>query len=267
MGSLIRDVDGDGRLDWLVTGIAYPTRDGDCPSVGLFAGCSGNRVYLNRGRMRFEDGTDELGLRNSGWAWGVAAADFGNDGRLQVVITNGRTGPGTVDPDDQVDVYYYAFTRDHTRFFIRARGDDGVVDAADQVGIHDDAVSHAVVVLDHDRDGRLDLLIANAGAAPYLYRNVSTPRRHWVGIVLSDPDNPGNPAGIGSRVEVTTSRGTVTQVVQTSGSYEAQHPAELHVGLGAGRATRVRVWWPGQGHPQVVTGPPTDRLITITREP
>ena len=69
MGSVVRDLDGDGRPDWLVTSIAYPTADGTCPPVGLFAGCSGNRVYLNRGRMRFEEATDELGLRDTGWGW------------------------------------------------------------------------------------------------------------------------------------------------------------------------------------------------------
>lgn len=265
MGSVIRDVDGDGRPDWIVTSIAYPTRDGACPPVALFAGCSGNRVYLNRGRLRFEDATDALGLRNSGWGWGVAAADFGNDGRLQVAATNGRRGGSTVDPHDQAQVYYDSFTRDRTRFFMQ--GSDGVfTDVARQVGIRDDDVSHALVVFDHDRDGRLDVLVANAGASPYLYRNVTLPRRHWLGIVLRDPSTPGNLAGLGSRVEVTSSTGAVTtQWVHTSGSYEAQQPAEIHVGLGAGTVRQVRVWWPGERAPQVVSGLPTDRLVTITR--
>jgi hypothetical protein len=267
MGSVIRDFDADGRPDWMVTSIAYPTRDGECPPISLFAGCSGNRVYLNRGRLRFEDATDELGLRNSGWGWGAVAADFGNDGRLQVAVTNGRLGGDTVNPLDQAEVYFDAFTQDRTRFFVRGR-DDVFTDVARQVGIRDDDVSHALVAFDHDRDGRLDLLVANAGASPYLYRNVTLPRRHWLGIVLRDPSTPGNTAGLGSRVEVTSSVGAVTtQWVHTSGSYEAQQPAEIHVGLGAATVRRVRVWWPGEGTAQVVSDVPTDRLVTITRTP
>lgn len=264
MGSVVRDLDGDGRPDWLVTSIAYPTADGTCPPVGLFAGCSGNRVYLNRGRMRFEESTDELGLRDTGWGWGAVAADFANDGRLQVAVTNGRIGKADPDPTSQAEVYYAAFVDDPTSFWVRS--DDGpYAEAAAQVGIDDDRVSHALVAFDHDRDGRLDLLVAHAGEPPTLYRNTTPPRR-WIGIRLRDPSTPGNVAGLGSRVEVTSTDGvTTTQWLHTSGSYEAQHPAELHVGLGEAGVARVRVWWPGERTPQVVTEPQADRLITVTR--
>jgi hypothetical protein len=264
MGSIVRDLDGDTRPDWLVTSISYPTADRTCPPVGLFAGCSGNRVYLNRGRMRFEEVSDELGLRDTGWGWGAVAADFGNDGRLQVVVTNGRIGKADPDPTSQVEVYYAAFVHDETSFWVRL--EDGVyADAAAQVGIDDDRVSHALVAFDHDRDGRLDLLVAHAGAPPTLYRNLTPPRR-WIGIRLRDPSTPGNASALGSRVEVTTTAGgTTTQWLHTSGSYEAQHPAELHVGLGDAGVARIRVWWPGERLPQVLTAPPTERIVTITR--
>ena len=264
MGSLLRDLDGDGRLDWLVTSIAYPTADGRCPHVSLFAGCSGNRVYLNRGGMRFEEATDELGLRHSGWAWGVAAADFGNDGRLQVAVTNGRIGPREVDAEQQADVYYDTFDHDPTSFFAQDR--DGLyVDVAAQVGISDDAVGHALVVFDQDQDGRLDLLVAHAGAAPNLYRNVTRPRGRWLAVRLRDASTPGNSAGVGARVEITRTDGTtVTQWVHRSGSYESQQPAEVHVGLASSSTRRVRVWWPGDEEPQVLTTRLTG-LVTIDR--
>lgn len=267
MGSLVHDLDGDGRPDWLVTSIAYPTADGRCPAVSLFAGCSGNRAYLNRGRMRFEEATDELGLRNTGWGWGVVAGDFANDGRTQLVVTNGRIGArSTVDPHDQVAVYYDTFAHDTTAFLARV-GDEPYVDVAGQVGIRDDAVSHALVAFDHDRDGLLDLLVARAGSPPLLYRNVTRPQARWIAIQLQDPLSPGNGAGLGSRVEVTSTSGAITtRWMHTSGSYEAQQPAEVHVGLGDASVLRVRVWWPGQVDPQVVEGVRAGRLVTITRD-
>lgn len=267
MGSLVHDLDGDGRPDWMVTSIGYPTEDGTCPRVSLFAGCSGNRVFLNRGRMRFREATDDLGLRNSWWGWGVAAADLVNDGRVQVAVTNGvHPGPDPVDADDQEDVYYDAFDDDPTQLWIR--GDSGAfADVADQVGLAHDGVGFALVPFDYDRDGRVDLLVAEAGSGPRLYRNVTSPRRHWLTVRLDDPASPGDSRGLGARVEVTTAGGeSTTQWVHTSGSYQSQRPAEAHVGLGGDAGpVRLRVWWPGASAPQVVRGVRVDRVVTVTR--
>lgn len=266
MGSVVRDLNGDGRPDWLVTSISYPTEDGTCPPAGPFAGCTGNRVYLNRGGMRFEDDTDELGLRDTGWGWGAVAADFANDGRVEVVVTNGRIGRSDPAPTSQAEVYYSVFVDDPTSFWVRAAS-GSYVEAAGSVGIDDREVSHGLVAFDHDRDGRLDLLVAHPGAPPTLYRNVTTPDRHWIGLRLRDGSAPGNRAGLGARVEVTSTSGaTTTQWLHTSGSYESQHPAELHVGLGEDGVDRIRIWWPGDSRPQVVTDVRPDRLVTLSRE-
>lgn len=266
MGSLVHDLDGDHRPDWLVTSIAYPTDGEGCPDVSVFSGCSGNRVYLNEGDLRFRDATDDLGLRTGWWGWGVGAADLANDGGLQVAMANGRQASEEVDPADQASVYYDAFREDPARLFTR-RDDGTFVDVAAQAGLVHDDVGHALVPFDYDGDGRLDVLIANAGAPPTLFRNVTTPARHWLGIRLLDQRTPGNREGLGSRVEVTRRDGTrVTHWMHTSGSYQSHRPAEVHVGLGAeGGPVVVRVWWPGADKPQVAEVAPADRVVTIPR--
>jgi hypothetical protein len=194
--------------------------------------------------------------------------DLANDGAAELVVTNGRPrGPGRVDPDDQEQVYYDAFDDDPTQVWVRRPG-GGFVDAAGQVGLVHREVGLGVVTLDHDRDGRMDLLVTQPGAAPVLYRNVTEQRRHWLGIRLRDPASPGDARGLGARLEVVSAGRTTTHWMHTSGSYQSQAPAEVHVGLGRdARPVRVRVWWPGADAPQVLDAVRTDRVVTITREP
>ncbi len=90
MGSVVRDVNDDGLADWFITSISKST-PGECPG-NPFAGCSGNRLYLNEGDGSFSDGTDRYGVRDSGWGWGAAIEDFNDDGNLEIAVTNGYDG-------------------------------------------------------------------------------------------------------------------------------------------------------------------------------
>lgn len=261
MGSVVTDLNGDGRPDWLITGIG-PVGDEPAPlELGGGFGSSGNRVYLNDGDGTFTDATDQLGLRNGGWGWGAAVEDFANDGGDAVVMTNGySTGP-----DDDPDRPSGTPVDDPMQFWLRTDGEHREV--ASEVGLDDTGLGRALVPFDMDRDGDLDLLVTDFGGEPHLYRN-DAPRRHWLGVQLDDPTAPGNPDGIGARVVVTPTDGRpVTKWVIGGGSYESQVPTEVHVGLGdTDTVDRVEVFWPGATGPQVVEDPDTDQLLVVRRD-
>jgi hypothetical protein len=261
MGSVVRDLDGDGRPDWFVTSISGLTRSGACPTRAGNAGCSGNRVYLNRGGFRFEDATDRLGVRHGWWGWGAAIEDFGNDGRLGIVQANGFAGQ---------DQARKEFKHDPLRFWVPSASapdpDGALLEAAAPAGLVDASVTHAVIPFDYDGDGDLDLFVTAYGDAPTLFRN-DTPRdRHWATIRLDDLSSPGNRAGTGARVRVSWGSSSVTGWITTGGSYESQRLPELHVGLGSetGPLT-IEVWWPGQTEPVRSTETQVDRIITVHR--
>jgi hypothetical protein len=254
MGSVITDLDGDGRPDWFVTGIGPVDGEPAPLQLGGGFGSSGNRAYVNVGGGRFRDATDELGLRNGGWGWGAAVEDFGNDGRRSVVMTNGYS----IGPDDRA-----AAATDPVVFWVPHGGSH--VDVAAAIGLDDDGLGRALVPFDADRDGDLDLLVADFGAAPRLFRNDSAPRR-WLTVQLDDPSTPGNRAGIGAKVVVTPEGGDpVTSWVLGGGSYESQVPAEVHAGLDRAERARVEVFWPGAVTPQVLEGVDADQVLVVRR--
>ena len=60
--------------------------------------------------------------------------------------------------------------------------------------------------------------------------------------------------------------GPITSWIATGGSYESQRPAEVHVGLIGGEPVdSVKVWWPGEPLPQIVTDVAPNQVLTIRR--
>ena len=84
-GLAVFDYNGDGRPDIFFTNGA-PT-----PSLDkTVADATANRLYRNDGGMRFTDVTDAAGVRGVGYAMGAAAADYDNDGHVDLFVA-GRT--------------------------------------------------------------------------------------------------------------------------------------------------------------------------------
>jgi hypothetical protein len=71
------------------SGIAFIDYDNDgLPDLFVLSGEGGtNRMYHNEGHDRFRDVTDAVSLRSSGWAEGVCAGDYDNDGFTDLFVT------------------------------------------------------------------------------------------------------------------------------------------------------------------------------------
>lgn len=248
MGSVVTDVDEDGDPDWFLTSIYGGDGLGQCPAPNQLSGCSGNRLFLNRGDGTFTDGTDDAGVRAGGWGWGAVIEDFGDDGRRSIAMTNGYLGDGA--PWDR-------YRDDPMRLWVPTDDGGRRVEAAEAAGLTDRGIGHGLVAFDADGDGDLDLLVANYADPPVLYRNDRPTDRRSITVRLRDTTRPGNREGLGSRVRVVRGDGSaVTGWISTGGSYETRRPAELHVGLGRrGSVERIEVWWPGATDPQVLEDP------------
>jgi hypothetical protein len=134
-GAAIFDFDNDGRPDiFLVNG----TR--------LVKGANENatgRLYHNEGGGRFRDVTPNSGISKQGWGQGVCAGDFDNDGFTDLFVT------------------YFG-----KNVLYRNLGGGRFEDVTQKVGLpvpgaSPDRWGSGCAMLDYDRDGFLDIVVAN----------------------------------------------------------------------------------------------------------
>ena len=232
MGAVVGDYDNDGDLDWFVTSI-WDVREKKYMDG---KGGSGNRLYRNRGNGTFEDVTDLAGVRMGHWGWGSCFADFNNDGHLDLFHVNGFLRDVSDDRETSI------FLDDPVRMFL-ANGDGTFTERSQELGLDDTSQGRGVSCFDYDRDGDLDIFIANFGAAPRLYRNDGGNKRHYIGVSLKG--GSPNTEAIGARVYVTANGITQMRELRAGSNFESQNPAEAHFGLGdATNVDKLRIVWP-----------------------
>ena len=131
-GVAVFDYDGDGLAD------IYFTNGASIPSLRKEAPAQWNRLYRNEGALRFSDVTERAGVRADGYTTGAAAADFDNDGR--------------------VDLFVAGVQRNQ---LFRNAGDGRFEDVTMAAGIKNYTWSVAAGWFDYDNDGWLDLFVVN----------------------------------------------------------------------------------------------------------
>ena len=148
-GVALLDYDQDGDLDvYLLNGAALPGAKVDRPPESGF--------YRNDGNWRFTEVTEQAGVGQSGFGLGVCAADYDNDGFVDLYVSN--FGP---------NVLYHN------------QGDGTFSDATAAAGVAiGDHVGAGVCFLDVERDGALDIYVANYleysldGHTPHMHKGV-----------------------------------------------------------------------------------------------
>lgn len=223
MGVHAADVDDDGDNDLLVMNL-----DTESDS------------YFRNDGTHFVDATNMVGLRVASRRYtrfGMALADFDNDGRLDLYEANGRVGLQgealAADPYAEPNLLFRGLAGPKFEE-VTPRGGT----AASLV-----ATSRAAAFGDLDNDGGLDIVVANRDASPYLLRNVVPARGHWAEFVVKTAK--GRDA-LGAIVTVSAGGKTWRRDVRSGYSYLAANDPRVHVGVGNAAAIDwVEVTWPG----------------------
>ncbi|HZI41854.1 MAG TPA: VCBS repeat-containing protein, partial [Gemmatimonadaceae bacterium] len=129
-------------------GVAVGDIDNDGLPDLFFAGnMVSSRLYLNKGKLRFEDITELAKVSTKRWATGVAMVDVNNDGYLDIYVS--VSGPPSSKAADRANLL---FINNHDRTF---------TESAAKYGIDDTNFTTQSVFLDYDRDGCVDLFVLN----------------------------------------------------------------------------------------------------------
>jgi len=202
-GVCLLDFDNDGWMDIFVTngGTLEAWRRGEHP------GC---RLYRNLDDLRFVDVTSQAGVGGQAWSNGCTAADYDDDGDMDLYVTNWGS-----------NVLY------------RNNGDGTFTDLTAEGGVGGSGWSSSAVFADFDGDGKLDLYVSHyvhfdpdavpeteAGGGPCLYRGVVTGCGPW------------RYEGQRDALYLQTARGEFTEVSEDWGL--AATAGHRGMGLGAG---------------------------------
>jgi len=158
MGVAVGDFDNDGFEDLYVT--AY----------------GGNRLYHNNGNGTFTDVTEQSGTGGGGWSTSAAWVDLDNDGLLDLVVLRYMQW-------DFDDVWcgehregYRAYC--HPDVFPAVKplvyhndGHGHFTEVAEKIGMGKPGKGLGLAIADFDRDGKIDVAVANDSMLEFLYRN------------------------------------------------------------------------------------------------
>ena len=133
---------------WNGAGVGVGDIDNDgLPDIFLAGNMVSSRLYLNKGKMRFDDITTSAHVGTGHWATGVTMVDINNDGYLDIYVS--VSGPPSSKPDDRRNLL---FINNHDRTFTESAAAWGIADT--------NFTTHAAF-LDYDGDGCLDLFLLN----------------------------------------------------------------------------------------------------------
>jgi hypothetical protein len=234
MHGSIGDIDGDGRIDLLVTDLRY------------------GALYRNTGNGLFEDVTEESGVAGAmagKGAWAAELFDFDNDGDLDIFSANGTAEELILQPpllleNDGKGHFQNVGPRLSDYFSAKRSG-------------------RAAAIWDYDNDGDMDIIVSHIDlqASPTLLRNDGGNRNHWLGLKLVGKDGPAS--AIAARVTVKSGDMEQVHINQWASSYLTNHDPRIHIGLGQNKKVdQVEIVW-SNGKKEIYYNPAINRYLII----
>lgn len=292
MGSDVADFNNDGYLDILTLDMLGET---NYRLKTTIKSTKYNDYHMNdrygydyqymRNMLQMGQGPDmpysEIGLMagiaKTDWSWSPLFVDADNDGRKDILITNGF-------PRDITDLDFGEFNFNVQKYLSTAQildsipvvkipnyayrneGDGQFKDVGEAWGLSIPSFSNGAAFADLDADGDLDYVVNNINDEAFLFKNNLEAKqkedKNFLQLDLKGPKN--NQAGLGTKVALRFGDGTFQYYEhQLNRGYLSTVQSMAHFGLGPQKTiTSLEIVWP-DGKFQVLTDVPSNQTLSI----
>jgi hypothetical protein len=255
-----------------------------------------NMLQLNNGCIHagdtsipyFSEIGELAGIEATDWSWSVLIADFNNDGRKDIHVTNGIGrdfinadflefssrifNSNKTKPEQEALIRKRLAELDHVNlpnYLFLNQGNYGFTDVSADAGIAEPSMSNGAAYVDLDNDGDLDLVVNNIDKEAFVFINNTVekgkvPNSHFVSLKLVG--DTLNPAGFGAKVFLYANGQMQMQEENPVRGYFSSVDRQLLFGLGANpKVDSIRVIWP-DGSTQILTNVGADRFLTLSKK-
>ena len=241
-----------------------------------------NALQLNRGNATFSEIGYLAGVSATDWSWAPLFADLDNDGRKDLLVTNGiYRRPNDLDYINYVgnEANQASLAQGITqknmallkqmpqiplaKYAFHNNGNLTFTNMAEAWGLAQKGFSNGAAYADLNNSGALDIVVNNVNAPASIYRNRARERNGNHALSITLRGEGANTSGIGATVIIRhDSTHQVLEQMPTRGFQSSVDP-RLHFGLG--KTTTIdslTVIWPDHRF-QVLTAVQADRALVL----
>jgi hypothetical protein len=242
-----------------------------------------NALQLNQGNGRFSEIAFQSGIAATEWSWSPLVADFDNDGRKDLYITNGIQGAtndmdfvnfisnesiqqrlGNGMSEEDIQLIKELPEKKSNNYFYKNTGNASFKNTTTKWSEPVASFSNGAAYADLDNDGDLDIVTNNVNEKAFILENHSNDtlgaNTNYLHIQLQGLD--ANTFGIGAKLTIYTDDGQQHFENYTTRGYLSSVPPSIFVGLGGhGVVDSLRVIWPSKKHQTLHSVPANQRLF------